>query len=230
MLGLRNPAFACHAWTRDSPNEWISHRKQKKEWREERWNTLYFFAANAYFLPLTFWRDPNGPITIHSAISLSPICQHPVSSGEWQAGFKFRKAENRQSTGTGSYVSHFYFQKYPPPTHHFIVKCWAGAGPWGWDSRKRALLLSVTWCWVGFSEKMKESLLSGIFWSQIFQLCYFWKFRFSLVLMTLHIPSASLRGWFLWLYLGFKFINKCECAPASYLQAERSTESGVVAH
>lgn len=114
MLGLRNPAFACHAWTRDSPNEWISHRKQKREWREERWNTLYFFVANAYFLPLTFWQDPNGPITIHSAISLSPICQHPVSSGEWQAGFKFQKAENRQSTGTGSYVSHFYFQKYPP--------------------------------------------------------------------------------------------------------------------
>lgn len=34
----------------------------------------------------------------------------------------------------------------------------------------------------------------------------------------------------MWLYLGLTFINKCECAPVSYLQAERSAESEVVAH
>lgn len=84
------------------------------------WRML-IFSADEHFSPLTFWLDPNGPITIHSAISLSPICPHPVSFGERQAGFKFQKAENRQSTGTGSYVSHFYFQKYPPPAPTILL-------------------------------------------------------------------------------------------------------------
>lgn len=72
---------------------------------------LIFLAGECFFL--TFWHNPNGPIKIRFAFSLSSICQHSVSFGERQAGFKFRSAENRLSIGTRSCVFCFYFQKYP---------------------------------------------------------------------------------------------------------------------
>lgn len=81
---------------------------------------LFSWPGNALFSPF----DIILTVPLKYIQPLGSICQHSVSFGKWQAGFKFRTAEYRLSIGTDHMSPVFIFKNSP----YFIAECWVAAG------------------------------------------------------------------------------------------------------